>query len=114
MQPVNIGNPAEITIRELVEALSDFFDRPLDVIRRPLPRDDPKRRRPDISRAGRLLGWQPRTSLRAGLEQTVSWFAEELKTNSADARMAAAARGPLVAVGQELNSETAVILDAPP
>jgi UDP-glucuronate decarboxylase len=46
-------------------------------VNRPLPEDDPRRRRPDISRAGTLLGWAPRTPLDAGLRATIAWFAEE-------------------------------------
>lgn len=96
LQPVNIGNPAEITIRELVEALAEIFDSPLEAVTNPLPVDDPQRRRPDITRATHLLGWEPKTSLRAGLDRTAAWFAEELKANSTPARPAELLGEPMV------------------
>jgi UDP-glucuronate decarboxylase len=53
------------------------------VVRKPLPVDDPRRRRPDITRASKLLGWTPRTTLDAGLRATISWFAAEVERRSA-------------------------------
>jgi UDP-glucuronate decarboxylase len=50
------------------------------VVKRPLPEDDPKRRKPDISRAKELLGWQPEVSLREGLKETIRWFDEERRS----------------------------------
>jgi UDP-glucuronate decarboxylase len=79
--PVNIGNPQEISINELVETLAELLDREIEVEFRELPADDPRRRRPDISRAKQLLGWRPKTSLRQGLETTLPWFSEELQRN---------------------------------
>ncbi len=75
--PVNIGNPHEITIAELVETLGAIAARPVRVTHRDLPVDDPERRRPDIARARALLGWEPATPLSAGLRQTFAWFAAE-------------------------------------
>lgn len=86
MLPVNIGNPQEITIVELVEALSDLMETELDVRYRELPTDDPRRRRADISRAQSLLGWRPETSLHDGLRMTMRWFAEELQRNRSESR----------------------------
>ena len=80
-QPVNIGNQQEITINELVEVLSSLGTAPLDIVHRPLPTDDPQRRRPDISRARAVLGWEPLTPLREGLAMTCEWFAGELRSN---------------------------------
>ena len=72
--PVNIGNPHELTVlafaREIVRATGSRSR----VVFRPLPQDDPKQRRPDISRARALLGWEPRVSLAEGLAETVAWF----------------------------------------
>ena len=82
LEPVNIGNPEEITIRELVNALAAIIGHPLELSFRELPTDDPQRRRPDITRAKKLLGWSPTTALREGLEKTLDWFAKELVTNS--------------------------------
>jgi len=85
LQPVNIGNQEEITINELAEVLSVMRGERLEIVHRDLPVDDPTRRRPDITRARTMLGWEPTTSLREGLERTCAWFAEELKANSAAA-----------------------------
>ena len=102
LQPVNIGNQNEITIRELVDALTEIFGHDLNIIKRPLPVDDPQRRRPDITRAGKVLGWQPTTSLRKGLERTVEWFARELKANSAAIPLAPRMSRPPLAVSQRV------------
>lgn len=72
--PVNLGNPNELTICELVEKVLDITGSPSPVVRRPLPVDDPKRRRPDIAKAEALLDWRPRTSLELGLRATIAWF----------------------------------------
>jgi len=76
-QPVNLGNPVEITVNELLEAVVALTGTRSRVVRRPLPVDDPRRRRPDITRASALLGWQPRVPLAEGLAQTHEWFAAE-------------------------------------
>jgi UDP-glucuronate decarboxylase len=74
--PVNIGNPVERTICELVELVLNLTGSSSEVVYRPLPVDDPKRRRPDIAKAERLLGWSPTTSLEQGLRATIAWFEE--------------------------------------
>ena len=91
MEPVNIGNPEELTIRELVDALETLLGRDLEITRRPLPTDDPQRRRPDISRARSTLGWEPTTPLLAGLRKTLPWFEAELRANSPAAQVQSAA-----------------------
>jgi UDP-glucuronate decarboxylase len=75
---VNLGNPAELRVAELVELVRAITGSRSVVVRRPLPVDDPRRRRPDITLARRLLGWSPRVQLDAGLQSTVGWFAAEL------------------------------------
>jgi UDP-glucuronate decarboxylase len=75
--PVNIGNPAERTVLELVDLVLDLTSSPSELVFRPLPADDPRRRRPDIAKARRLLGWKPRTSLMRGLQATIEWFAAQ-------------------------------------
>ena len=85
MQPVNIGNQHEITIAELVNALAEVAGGAVEVTRRPLPVDDPQRRRPDISRAREWLGWEPATPLSTGLRTTYDWFRRELHAPAADA-----------------------------
>jgi nucleoside-diphosphate-sugar epimerase len=71
---VNIGNPQEFTISELARIVSEIAGVPLRVVARDLPPDDPARRRPVITLARRLLGWEPRTALREGLAATLDYF----------------------------------------
>jgi UDP-glucuronate decarboxylase len=75
--PVNLGNPVELTVSDLAERVLRLTGSTSRIVYRPLPIDDPRRRRPDISRATALLGWQPRVMLQQGLEATAAWFAEE-------------------------------------
>jgi UDP-glucuronate decarboxylase len=77
MMPINIGNQHELTIAELVATLGDVIGEEVAVVHRDLPTDDPQRRRPDISTARALLGWEPTTPLLAGLRKTYAWFAAE-------------------------------------
>ncbi|RAK52817.1 UDP-glucuronic acid decarboxylase family protein [Phenylobacterium deserti] len=72
--PINIGNPVERTILELVDLVLAMTGSNSEVIFQPLPVDDPKRRRPDISKAERVLGWTPQTDLEQGLRSTIAWF----------------------------------------
>ncbi len=75
--PVNLGNPEEITVNELIKLIVEMTRSKSKLVKRPLPEDDPKRRKPDISRAKALLGWEMTTSLRDGLSRTIAWFAEQ-------------------------------------
>jgi len=72
--PVNIGNPGEFTILQLAELVVELTGSRSRIIRKPLPADDPKQRRPDISKAEKLLGWRPVTPLREGLKLTIDYF----------------------------------------
>ena len=74
--PVNIGNPIELTLHELVDVILELTGSSSEIVYRPLPVDDPKRRKPDISKAKALLDWEPRTSLEMGLRATIEWFEE--------------------------------------
>jgi UDP-glucuronate decarboxylase len=74
--PVNLGNPGEFTIRQLAEEVARACASRPEIKYYPLPQDDPKQRQPDISRAQRLLGWQPTVPLQEGLERTVAYFAQ--------------------------------------
>jgi dTDP-glucose 4,6-dehydratase len=76
--PVNIGNPQELTILETARQIIELTGSSSPIVHEPLPEDDPKVRRPDISRARALLGWQPTTSLREGLQHTVDYFKTKL------------------------------------
>jgi UDP-glucuronate decarboxylase len=77
--PVNIGNPGEYTILQLATAIRDRINPDLDIIFKPLPSDDPRRRRPDISKAKSLLNWEPTVGLEAGLQLTIDYFREKMK-----------------------------------
>ena len=72
--PVNIGNPGEFTILELATLVVGLTGSRSRIVHRPLPQDDPKQRRPDISRAEELLDWKPSTDLREGLTRTIAYF----------------------------------------
>jgi dTDP-glucose 4,6-dehydratase len=78
--PVNLGNDAEITILELVETIGRILGRRLQTVHQPLPQDDPVRRRPDLTRARTLLGYEPRVRLEDGLRETIAFFAGHLNT----------------------------------
>jgi dTDP-glucose 4,6-dehydratase len=75
--PVNIGNPQEITILEFAERIRAHFANAPAIVFKPLPQDDPKRRCPDITKAKRLLGWEPRVNLEGGLRLTLAYFREQ-------------------------------------
>jgi UDP-glucuronate decarboxylase len=72
--PVNIGNPGEFTIRELAEMVIAQTGAKVKIVQKPLPQDDPTRRRPDISLAKDKLNWQPKVPLQEGLQKTIDWF----------------------------------------
>lgn len=72
--PVNLGNPGEFTVRELAETIIRLTGSKSKIVCKPLPQDDPARRRPDVSLARELLGWTPRIALEDGLRQTIEYF----------------------------------------
>ena len=74
LDPVNIGNPREQTVRSLAEAVKAAMGAPGKLVFRPLPAGDPKQRKPDITRAKTLLGWEPKVSLEVGLPRTIDYF----------------------------------------
>ena len=79
-EPVNIGNPAEMTIRQIADAIIRATGSLSRVVHKPLPTDDPRVRQPDITRARTLLGWEPRVSLDEGLRKTIDYFRAALAT----------------------------------
>lgn len=81
-EPVNLGNPDEVTILQLAREVIEITGSPSEIIFRPLPQDDPKVRRPDISKARRLLEWEPRVSRLEGLKLTVPYFRGSLGLSS--------------------------------
>ena len=80
--PINIGNPGEFSILELATMVVDMTGSRSRIVHRPLPQNDPRQRRPDISRAQELLSWQPRTPLKEGLIRTIAYFEKLLSDNS--------------------------------
>ena len=77
--PVNIGNPNEMTIKEMADKILQATNSKSKIIRVPLPEDDPKIRQPDITRAKKYLNWEPVVSLDEGLQSTLEYFKEQLK-----------------------------------
>jgi UDP-glucuronate decarboxylase len=77
--PINIGNPDEFTMLELASMVIELTASRSRIVHRPLPQDDPRQRRPDISKANDLLGWAPHTGLRDGLTRTIGYFEELLR-----------------------------------
>jgi dTDP-glucose 4,6-dehydratase len=77
--PINLGNPAELTVAEIAELIRELTSSTSEVEMHPLPQDDPSRRRPDITRAGELLGWAPQVSLCEGLARTIQWHTAALQ-----------------------------------
>ncbi|MDI6740044.1 MAG: SDR family oxidoreductase [Candidatus Edwardsbacteria bacterium] len=73
--PVNIGNPEEMSILDFAQAIRRFTGTGAEIAFKPLPTDDPKVRRPDISKARRLLGWEPKIKFEDGIRATIEWFA---------------------------------------
>ncbi len=89
--PINIGNPGEFTIRQLAELVIELTASKSKLIFQPLPSDDPRQRRPDISKAKAILGWEPKRQLREGLKSTIAYFESMLsegKTPALTARYA--------------------------
>jgi UDP-glucuronate decarboxylase len=78
--PINMGNPVEFTIRELAETVLEMVGGSSQLILMPLPQDDPKQRKPDISIAQKTLDWTPKVQLRQGLEKTIAYF-RQLQTS---------------------------------
>jgi UDP-glucuronate decarboxylase len=78
MGPINLGNPGEFTMIELAEKVLRHTGSASKLIHKPLPEDDPKQRRPDISRAKKYLNWEPTVPLDQGLERTIAYFKQAL------------------------------------
>ena len=76
--PINLGNPAEITINEFAEKIIKVSGIKVEKINMPLPKDDPKRRKPDITRAKNIINWEPVVTLEDGLKKTIEWAKENV------------------------------------
>ena len=84
-EPCNIGNPAEMTILQFAEAVREITGSKSEIVFKDLPKDDPKVRQPDITRAKELLGWEPKVDLHTGLTRTLEYFRERLAQDAAEA-----------------------------
>ena len=80
-EPVNIGNPDEMTVNEITEMIRDIVGADVSIVHQPLPEDDPKVRRPDVTKARKALGWEPRVSIEDGLKKTVDWFRQTTQSS---------------------------------
>jgi len=78
--PVNMGNPGEFTIKELALMIKEIAGSSSEIVYRPLPQDDPVRRKPDITLAKEKLRWEPKVPIREGLSRTVSYFQENRRS----------------------------------
>lgn len=76
--PVNIGNPAEITLKEFAEEVVELIGNDVKIVYEPLPKDDPKQRKPDITKAQTILGWEPKVDRREGLKRTLEYFRQHI------------------------------------
>jgi dTDP-glucose 4,6-dehydratase len=89
--PVNVGNPREMTILQFAEAVREAIGGKSSIRFAPLPKDDPKQRQPDITRARELLGWEPRVALEEGLRETIAWFRNQVAAPAAQKAAGSAA-----------------------
>jgi len=85
--PINLGNPQEFSMLDLAAAVIDLTGTRSKIIHRPLPKDDPRQRNPDISKARKILQWEPHTPLREGLAKTISYFDDLLKVEDIHQRL---------------------------
>ncbi|HDI00307.1 MAG TPA: SDR family NAD-dependent epimerase/dehydratase, partial [Firmicutes bacterium] len=72
--PINLGNPEEMTVLEMAKKIIELTGSSSKIAFKPLPQDDPKVRRPDITRAREVLGWEPKVPVEEGLRRTIEWF----------------------------------------
>jgi len=77
-EPTNIGNPSEMTIFQFAQRINAITGNPAGIVNNLLPKDDPQQRQPDITKARRVLGWEPKVGLDAGLEETIAYFVGRL------------------------------------
>jgi UDP-glucuronate decarboxylase len=99
--PVNLGNPNELTVSDLVQRVLALTGSRSELVHMPLPVDDPRRRRPDIARAEAILGWTPKVDLQTGLEATATWFTDELRRATPRRESRSAAREVFTGVAAE-------------
>jgi len=78
VEPVNLGNPREMSILEFAGLINEMTGNDAGIVFEPLPENDPRRRQPDITKAKRILGWEPQVSLEEGLRRTIEYFRQRL------------------------------------
>lgn len=78
VEPVNIGNPTETSILEFAQKINEYTQNSAGIVFKPLPKDDPKQRKPNIEKAQRILKWQPNVTLDQGMKQTIDWFSHRV------------------------------------
>jgi dTDP-glucose 4,6-dehydratase len=78
VEPVNLGNPEEMTILEFAQRINAMTGNRAGIVFKPLPENDPRVRRPDISKARRVLGWEPTVPFEEGMQRTIAWFRTHL------------------------------------
>ncbi|MFN8440703.1 MAG: UDP-glucuronic acid decarboxylase family protein [Caldilineaceae bacterium] len=78
VEPTNIGNPAEMTILQFAQVINELTGNQAGIIYKPLPQDDPKQRQPDIGKARRILGWEPKVELYEGMQKTIEYFKKKV------------------------------------
>ncbi|HTM65173.1 MAG TPA: GDP-mannose 4,6-dehydratase, partial [Flavipsychrobacter sp.] len=76
--PVNIGNPVEISLKEFAEEVVALVGNDVKIVYEPLPQDDPKQRKPDITKAKQILGWEPKVDRKEGLRRTLEYFKQHI------------------------------------
>ncbi len=82
-EPVNLGNPSEITVLQLAEEVIELTSSKSKIIFKPLPQDDPKVRSPDISKARNILDWEPKVDRQEGLAKTMEYFSRKIQSRTA-------------------------------
>jgi UDP-glucuronate decarboxylase len=80
--PVNLGNPGEYTILQLASTIQRMVNPDVEIVFKPLPQDDPRRRQPDISKAKQWLDWEPKVQLEEGLAMTIAYFRDYLNNQN--------------------------------
>mmetsp|Transcript_12324 Transcript_12324/g.31509 ORF Transcript_12324/g.31509 Transcript_12324/m.31509 type:complete len:243 (+) Transcript_12324:3-731(+) len=83
-EPCNLGNPDEYTMLQFAEKIKELTKSDSEIVHKPMPKDDPSRRKPNITRANRELGWKPQVTVAEGLEKAIAYFAEELKNGGTE------------------------------
>ena len=101
--PVNLGNPGEFTVRQLAEMVIELTGSRSKLVLLPLPADDPVQRRPDITKAREMLGWEPRVHLREGLARTIAYFDSRLASGAAEPVLPVKRR-PMVTAGPDVRA----------